>query len=146
MNYIDNPAGLRVLTSLVDLINNSKEVEKVLDEINKARDEANKKIAVVGKIKDIVELRGKAAAALEEAEGALAKAKREADVILGQAGSTAAAEGARQKRADEIFAAAEDREKALDARASKLADGERELQGKMDAISGLKIDFNALFK
>ncbi|KKL71548.1 hypothetical protein LCGC14_2093780 [marine sediment metagenome] len=32
MEQIANPAGLRVLSSLVDLIRNSKEVEKIIDE------------------------------------------------------------------------------------------------------------------
>ena len=62
MEQIANPAGLRVLEALVDLIKNASSVDKILTEIHKARDEANKRIAIVGDISDIERLRNEAAA------------------------------------------------------------------------------------
>ncbi len=48
MEQIVNPAGLRVLESLVALIRDVDAVENILVEMHKARDEANKRIAVAG--------------------------------------------------------------------------------------------------
>ncbi len=132
MNQITNPAGLRVLESLVDFVNNKKEIEKVLTTIHAARDEANERIAVVGKIGDIDRLNGQAATLRQEAQSALGDAKREAESILRKAGVKAMGEKEKQRQAAEILKAADAREKKLDARETSVTAREKELQEHMD--------------
>ncbi|GAF92360.1 unnamed protein product, partial [marine sediment metagenome] len=86
MDLITNPAGLRVLDSLIQLITNKKEIEKVIAEIDAAREKANVRIAAVGKIDDIDKLNAEAAGELRLAVDTLADAKAEATKILRSAG------------------------------------------------------------
>ena len=132
MRQIANPAGLRMLEAVIHVIDNKSEVKKILKEINDARDEANTKIAAVGKIEDINSLRKQAEESLQEAINTLDNAKSEADKILGKAGAKAIKEKERQKRADEILKAADAREEKLNAREKSIASRESELQEMMD--------------
>lgn len=137
MERIANPAGLRVLESLISLISDKDKIGKVLDEIHAARDEANVRIAAVGKIGEIGKLRTRAEEALAEAIDTLDGAKAEAEKILGEAGAKAKTEKARQKRADAILAAADDRKAALDNRDELVTARETELQSEMDRTTTL---------
>jgi len=132
MEQISNPAGLRVLDSLIQLITNKTEVKKILEEIESARQAANERIKIVGTIKQIEARDVESRAMLAEAESTLQSAKSEADKILGKAGTKAAAEKAKQKKAREILQAQEDRDAQLDARERSVTAREQELQAQMD--------------
>ena len=144
MNHITNPAGLRVLESLISLIENKSEIKKVLAELNGARDEANARIAVVGKISEIGKLKTQAETALAEAINTLDGAKAEADKILGKAGDKAKREKARQKRADEILKTADDRKAVLDRREETVTARETELQALMNQTTTLQAEATEL--
>jgi len=144
MRELGSPAGLRMLESLVYIIDNKDNVKSIIKDITKIRDEANAKIAVVGKIGEIDKLRTKAATALKEAEAELADAKAKAKGILGKAGSNAAKEKRRQARADEILSASEAREKKLDSRETRVAARESELQSYMNQAETLQNEAMAL--
>ena len=145
MNQIQNPAGLRVLESLVGLINNADEVDKILASIRKARDEANEKIAVVGKIKDVDRLRGQAAEALEKATSTLSDAEAKADGILKKAGDAAVIAQEKQLRADGVTAAYEKKMAALESRETRVTAREEGLQTDLDQARTIKEAFSGLF-
>lgn len=132
------------MSALVELIRNAKEVEKVLAEIEAARVEANEKIAAVGKIEDIAVLQNSARSLYEAAQTDLDDAKREAKRILGKAGTEAAAEKERQKRADEILADADDREKRIRSREAFIKDREAELTDYVNQTKALEAEAAAL--
>ena len=134
MRHIQNPAGLRALESLIQFITDKDSIAKVLRQIHDARDEANAKIAVVGKIDEIDALNAKASEALAEASIELTDAKTQAKRILGKAGKDAAAEKARQNRADSILAAQEARDRDLTTQETNVAARESELQVLMDQV------------
>ena len=144
MRHIANPSGLESLSALVELIRNAKEVEKVLAEIEAARVEANEKIAAVGKIEEIEALQNSTRLLYEAAQTDLDDAKREAKRILGKAGTEAAAEKERQKRADEILADADDREKRIRSREAFIKDREAELTDYVNQTKALEAEAAAL--
>ena len=144
MEQIANPAGLRVLESLIHLVENKKEIKKVLAEINEARDDANEKIAVVGKIRDIERIRNQAVSELHEASDTLAKAKREAETLLKKAGVKATSQKEKQRRAAEILSAQEARDQTLAARESSVTAREQELQAHMDQAKSLHAEATGL--
>jgi len=135
MELISNPAGLRVLDSLIQLITNKAEIEKIIASINAARDEANAKIAVVGTIEDVEKLQDKAQKAVVEAVTTLAEAKAEANKLLGKAGSKAAKQREELRRAREILKGQEERDAQLDARERNVSARENELQALLDQAS-----------
>jgi hypothetical protein len=145
MKQIANPAGLQVLGALVELIRNTDEVEKVLAEINQARDAANEKIAVVGSIEEIERCSEQAADSLHEAKDTLARAKREANMILGEAGAAAAGEKEKRRRADALVEEYKTRLAELEAREAKVKARELEMQEDMDRARKIREDFSSLF-
>ncbi len=144
MNEIQIPAGLRVLESIVDIVNNRSEIGKVIASIHKARDEANDAIKLVGTVKQIEKLRIKAEKDAGDASVVLLKANRKADVILGKAGEDAANEKARQARANSILQAEESRGTALDKREKLVGARETELQDYMDETKALRKEADTL--
>lgn len=145
MNQIQNPAGLRVLESLIQLVRNSDEIEKVLTEIHRARDEANKQIAVVGSIEDAKRFRAEADAALQQAETVLTDAKRDGEVLLHEAADKSRAVRQAQQRADAARAAFEEKLADLESRESRITAREQELQSDMDSARKIKENFADLF-
>ena len=117
MQHIANPSGLVALESLIHVIENKKKIQDVLDDINKARDEANERIAIVGKVEDIERLASQAITDLSEAAGVLSAAKREAASILTKAGVKSQTEKERQRVASEVL-------ERQEARAADLARSE----------------------
>ena len=144
MEQITNPAGLRVLGSLIQLVENKAEIKKVLAELNQARDEANKKIAVVGTIREIDSLKSEAETLLAEADNTLAQAKREAETLLKKAGVKATSQKEKQRRAAEILSAQEARDQTLAARESSVTAREQELQAHMDQAKSLHAEATGL--
>lgn len=144
MNEIANPAGLRVLGSLIQFIENKGEIKKVLAEISAARDEANEKIRLVGKIKDIDALKRRAEGASRAAEDALSAAKAEAEDILRKAGAKATSEKEKQRKAREVLKAQEARDTELEARERSVTAREQELQAHMDRTSTLQQEASEL--
>lgn len=130
MDNMIEPAGLRVLSSLIDLFNNKDKISKVIGEIENKIGEANAAIAVVGKISDIdknslaaAEDRAEAAQMLSAAKGKAAgierKAKESAEARL-QASNAAVAE---------VVA----REQEVGGREMRVTAREGELQKTMDS-------------
>jgi hypothetical protein len=144
MDLITNPAGLRVLDSLIRLITDKKEVAKVIAEIDEAREKANVRIAAVGKIGDIDRLNAEANKALYEAGIALAEAKAEAADILRKAGAKATSHTQKQREAKKILERQESRDAALTAREQSVGAREVELQGAMDQAAELQLKATAL--
>lgn len=145
---IAEPAGLRVLSSLIDLINNKGEVEKIIKSINRARDEANTAIEVVGTIKQIdtlsleaLEDRAAAKEVLEragiKANGIIAKADAEAVSMLEGSQNTLNA-------LDTRHSALEDRARNVTAREDEL----QKMMGKAERLhkkaEKLQVDADAL--
>jgi hypothetical protein len=145
MEQVANPAGLRVLEALVDLIKNAGAVDKILAEIRKARDDANERIAVVGNIEDIEKCSEQAADSLQEARDTLDSAQQKADVILKKAGDQADAEQEKQRRADAIVAAYEAKAAELESREAKVAAREQEVQEDLNQARKIREDFASLF-
>ena len=145
MDTLQNPTGLRLLESLIKLLRNSDELEKIIATIHKARDEANEKIAVVGKIADIERFRNEAVALLEEATSTLSSAEQKAKVILQEAGARAHAEQAAQGRADTLIATYKTQLEALESREAKVAEREQEIRDDLGQARTLKDNFDALF-
>ncbi len=146
MDTLQNPSGLRLLESLIKLLRNSDEIEKVIATIHKARDEANEKIAVVGKIADIERFRNEAVALLEEATSTLSNAEQKAKVILQEAGARADAEQEAQGRADTLIAAYQTKLKALEKREAKITAREQAVRDDLAQARTLKDNFDALFQ
>jgi chromosome segregation ATPase len=144
MQAIESPAGLRVLSSLIDLIDNKSAIKKVIAEIDDKIEEANAKIAVVGKISEIGKLRTQAQEAFSEAINTLDNAKSEAKSIVGKAKGKAGKETARQKHADQILAAADAREEKLTGREQSIGAREVELQRLMDQNRAAQKEARAL--
>ncbi len=134
MNLIARPTGLGVIEFLIELLENKKEVQKVIDEIDAARIKANERIAIVGKAQDVDRLHGKADAALRDANRALEEAKFEAEKVKKKAGLSAVA---KQRKAQEVLQAAVDREAEVSARERTVTAREKELQKHMDATAKL---------
>jgi len=128
MQHIDNPAGLGFLESLMYFIKNEKEISKVLAEIHTARDDANVRIAAVGKIGDIESLVAQAQADRSEASGALSDAKRDAASMLQKAGVKSQTEKARQAEAAEVLSRQEERNADLDTRERGMVEREEVLR------------------
>ncbi|MCH7643402.1 MAG: hypothetical protein IH974_01080 [Myxococcales bacterium] len=145
MDTLQNPTGLRFIESLIKLLRNSDEIEKALATIHKARDEANERIAVVGKIADIERFRNEAVALLEEATGTLSNAEKKANAILQEAGARADAEQKAQGRADTLIAGYQTKLKALEKREDEVGKREQEVRDDLAQARTLKDDFSALF-
>ena len=145
MDTLPNPTGLRFIESLIKLLRNPDKLEKIIATIHKARDEANEKIAVVGKIADIERFRNEAVALLEEATSTLSNAEQKANVILQEAGARADAEQAAQGRADTLIAAYQTKLKAVEKREAKIAAREQEVRDDLAQARTLKDNFAALF-
>jgi F0F1-type ATP synthase membrane subunit b/b' len=132
---IPNPTGLGFLESLMYFIDHRSEVEKVLAEIGAARDEANAKIAAVGTIKQIEDLKAKTLADRAAAENVLADAKRKAENTVQRAETRAkevqAEISTAAQRQKERKAGLDDREKGLAAREEAL----RERSAAVDAAA-----------
>ena len=139
------PSGLRFLESLVELIRNEDEIEKVLRTIHERYDEVNEKIVAWGKIGDIDRLRGKAAGALQEATATLSDAKLKADKILKNANATATTETEKRQKADDLIATYEQRLEKLESRETKVAAREQEVREDLAQARTLKASFDALF-
>ncbi len=146
MDTLPNPTGLRFLESLIKLLRNPDEIEKVLATIHKARDEANEKIAVVGKIADIERFRNEAVALLEEATSTLSNAEQKANVILQEAGARADAEQEAQGRADTLIAAYQTKLKALEKREDKVTAREQEIRDDLAQARTVRDNFDALLR
>jgi hypothetical protein len=144
MDLITNPAGLRVLDSLIRLITDKKEVAKVIAEIDEAREKANVRIAAVGKIGDIDRLVDAVAVNLQESIVTLADAKTEAAGILRKAGVKATSERQKQKEASNILERQESRDAALTAREQSVGAREVELQRAMDQAAELQLEATEL--
>ena len=132
MNTLAMPSGLRFLESLVTLIRNDDEVEKVLRTIRKAHDEANEKIVAWGKIKDIDRLRDKAAGTLQEATVTLDNAQLKADRILKDATSRVATAKEKRSRLDDLIEDYEAKLKTVESRETEIAARE---QGVRDDLA-----------
>ena len=145
MDTLQNPTGLRFLESLIKLLRNPDELKNIIATIHKARDEANEKIAVVGKIADIERFRNEAVALLEEATSTLSNAEQKANVILQEAGARADAEQEAQGRADTLIAAYQTKLKALEKREAKSTAREQGVRDDLAQARTLKDNFAALF-
>ena len=145
MNTLAMPSGLRFLESLVSLIRNEDEVEKVLRTIRKAHDEANEKIVAWGKIGDIERFRDQAAAERSKAKATLADAERKADQILKSAGATATTETEKQRKVDDLIATYEMRLEKLESRETEIAAREQDVREDLAQARKLKSAFDTLF-
>ncbi len=127
---IAEPAGLRVLSSLIDLVTDKNEVAKVIKAINEARDEANEAIKVVGTIKQIDALSRDASEDRATATVELTKAKVKAKGIVskGEADAAALIEGNQV-----IVNVANARGQELNRREIAVSAREKELQKTMDS-------------
>ena len=146
MNTMAIPSGLRFLESLVELIRNDDEVEKILSTIHEAYDEVNAKILAWGKIGDIDRLRDKAAGTLQEATTTLSDAKRKADEILKSANATATTETEKRHKADDLIATYEQRLEKLESRETEIAAREQDVRDDLAQARTLKDNFDALFR
>ena len=145
MNTMAIPSGLRFLESLVELIRNDDEVEKILSTIHEAYDEVNEKIRAWGKIKDIDRLRDKAAGALQEATVTLDDAQLKADRILKDATSRVATAKEKRHKADDLIATYEQRLEKLESRETEIAAREQDVREDLAQARALKASFDKLF-
>ncbi len=141
MHEIEMPAGLHLLGALVDVVENKATIKKVIDEVRSVITEANTKIAVVGKIKDIERLHGKADVALKDANTALLDATREAATIKSKATGSARA---KQRKADKAMDEAEALEVDIKRREKSCDAREKELQKHMNASAKLQKEASEL--
>ena len=145
MNVLQMPSGLRFLESLVTLIRNEDEIEKILGAVRKSYDEVNARISDWGRIEDIERLRNQAASEREKARVTLADAERKADQILKSAGATATTETEKRQKADDLIATYEMRLEKLEVRETRIASREREVQKDLLQARKLKASFDKLF-
>ncbi len=146
MNTMAMPSGLRFLESLVTLIRNEDEIEKILRTIRKAHDEANEKIVAWGKIGDIERFRDQAAAERSEAKATLADAESEAGRILKGAVAQATTEGEKKRRVDDLIRKYESKLAKVVAREAKVDAREQEVRDDLAQARTLKDNFDALFQ
>ena len=140
------PSGLRFLESLVTLIRNDDEVEKILSTIHEAYDEVNEKIRAWGKIKDIDRLRDKAAGALQEATVTLDDAQLKADRILKDATSRVATAKEKRSRLDDLIEDYEAKLKTVESRETEVTAREQGVRDDLAQARTLKDNFDALFR
>ncbi len=136
MEQIANPAGLRVLSSLIDLVNNKGEIGKVIAEVESKIDEANAKIAVVGTIKQIDAYSIAASEALSDARAKVQDAKDEAARILEAAGVKVASESEKRSQKAAELSAHKARVAAVEQREANCKAREEEMQKTMDSAKG----------
>ena len=146
MNTMAMPSGLRFLESLVTLIRNEDEVEKVLRKIRKAYDEVNAKIDAWGRIKDIDRLRNQAVSDREKAKATLADAESEADQILKDATSRVATAKEKRSRLDDLIEDYEAKLKTVESRETEIAAREQDVRDDLAQARTLKDNFDALFR
>ena len=145
MNTIQIPSGLRFLESLVELIRNEDQVEKILRTIRKSYDDVNARISDWGRIEDIERLRNQAASERSKAKATLADAERKADQILKSAGATATTETEKQRKVDDLIATYEQRLEKLESRETEIAAREQDVREDLAQARKLKSAFDTLF-
>ena len=146
MNTLAMPSGLRFLESLVTLIRNEDEIEKILGAVRKSYDAANEKILAWGKIEDIDRLRDQATSERSKAKVTLADAEREAGRILKGAVAQATTEGEKKRRVDDLIRSYEKKLTALDSREAEIEKREQEVRDDLAQARTLKDNFDALFR